>query len=114
MQHEPVGLRAVTGDELDPFVQDASDERDVARQPVQFRHHQRGTRGSAVTQGSRQLGPVGFAPGLNFRELGQQASTADMGQHGNPLGFEPQTALALFNSRNPVVRDEPCHAAPCP
>jgi hypothetical protein len=113
VQRQPVGLRAVAGDELNARIQNASNKLDVTGQPVQFGDYQCRTSRPATTQRSSQLRPVSFTPALNFGELGQQASTANMAQHGNPLGFEPQTALALLHSRNPEVRYEPCHVAPC-
>lgn len=72
MDGEPVGLRHVDGDELNPGLHQPRDEMDVAGQPVELRNDKRPPLLPAQLDGPQQLRPVGVAlAALDLGELGQ-------------------------------------------
>jgi len=76
MQREPVGLRHVAAEQVDAAFQQAGDEGDVARQPVELGDEQRGVGLLGMVEGLLQFRPVGALAALDLDVLRQQPASA--------------------------------------
>ena len=108
VDRQPVGLREVAGDELDPALHQVRDEGDVAGQPVELGDQQRRLLQPAGGEGRGELGPVVAPAALDLDELGHEPRrVADMVEDRLPLRLQAEAGGALALGRDAEIGDEP-------
>ena len=107
VQFEPLGVRAIAANEINPFHQ-VGDECNIAAQPIEPTNHQAGTMFLASGYRFGQLGSIGALTALDLDEFAQQfpAAAVEIIQDGLALRIDPVAILALPIGRNPQVGDK--------
>jgi hypothetical protein len=112
MNHELVGVRVVSSDEIDTAFHQAGDEMNVHGQSIELGDDQRGLGLLGCCDGRRKLRPIVALAALDFAEFTDQlaAIAANVAQHGLTLRIEAKAAPALPIGRDPKICNESPHA----
>jgi hypothetical protein len=105
VHREPIRHRHVRGNEVDAAVHQRRDKRDIARQPVELGHDQRGASSLRVTDRRARLRSVRMLPALDLAVLGQElpAAAIEVIGDGLALPLDAETGMALLIGRDPEV-----------